>query len=73
MLYGSILGTVTDPAGGSVPGAKVRIVSTGTGQSRETETDSAGTYAFPSIPGDTYDVMVTKEGFQSFTVRGGLP
>jgi outer membrane receptor protein involved in Fe transport len=70
VLYGSILGTVTDPAGGSVPGAKVRIVSTGTGQSRETETDSAGTYAFPSIPGDAYDVMVTKEGFQSFTVRG---
>jgi hypothetical protein len=47
----------------------MRITSTGTRQSRETMTDDAGNYAFPSIPGDSYDVVVSKPGFQTFTVR----
>ena len=70
VLYGSIVGTVTDQAGASVPGAKVRITSRGTTQAREAETDSAGTYTFPSLAPDMYDVVVTKQGFQSFSVRG---
>lgn len=70
VLYGAIVGTITDQAGASVPNAKVRITSFGTSQSRETETDAAGTYAFPSLPGDTYEVIVSKQGFQSVTIRG---
>src|SRR5258706_1425127 len=70
VLYGSIMGTVVDEAGSSVPGAKVRITSAGTSQTRETETDDAGAYAFPSLPGDAYAVVVTKSGFQTFTMRG---
>ena len=50
VLYGSIVGTVTDQAGASVPNAKVRITSLGTSQTREAETDTAGTYVFPSLP-----------------------
>ena len=57
-------------AGASVPNAKVRITSRGTTQSRETVTDAAGTYAFPSLPGDTYEVVISKPGFQSVTIRG---
>ncbi|HJZ95728.1 MAG TPA: carboxypeptidase regulatory-like domain-containing protein [Candidatus Solibacter sp.] len=72
VLYGSIVGTVTDQAGASVPAAKVRITSRGTGQTRETETDAAGTYTFPSLPGDTYDVAVSKQGFQTVTIRGSV-
>ena len=70
VLFGSIVGTVTDQAGASVPGAHVHITSLGTTQSRDTETDATGTYAFPAIPGDTYDVVVTHAEFQKFTVRG---
>jgi hypothetical protein len=69
VLYGSITGTVIDQAGASVPSANIRITSLGTTQSRETETDSSGNYTFPSVPGDTYDVVVTKTGFQKFTAR----
>src|SRR5436309_3077021 len=69
VLYGAIVGTVTDQAGASVPGAKVRAMSVGTSQSRETETDGAGTYAFPSIVGDTYEVVITNAGFQTVTFR----
>src|SRR5262245_58503539 len=70
VLYGSIVGTVTDQAGASIPNAKVRITSRGTTQSRETETDAAGTYAFPALPGDTYEVVISKPGFQTLTFRG---
>ena len=48
VLYGSLVGTVTDQAGASVPGANVRITSLGTTQSRETETDAEGNYTFPA-------------------------
>ena len=53
-----------------MPNAKVRITSNSTTQSRETETDAAGTYTFPSLPGDIYEVVVSKQGFQTVTVRG---
>jgi outer membrane receptor protein involved in Fe transport len=69
VLYGSIVGSVVDEAGSSVPGAKVRVTSVGTGQVRETETDDAGTYSFPSLVGDSYDLAITKSGFQTFSVR----
>src|SRR5215472_14360145 len=70
VLYGSIVGTVTDQAGASVPNASIRITSRGTTQSRETQTDAAGSYAFPSLPGDTYEVVISKAGFQSVTIHG---
>src|SRR5947209_19570589 len=69
VLYGSISGSVVDQAGSAVPSAKIRIVAAGTGQSRETETDDAGSYSFVSIPGDTYDVVVSKSGFANSTIR----
>ena len=70
VLYGAIVGTVTDQAGASIPNAKVRITSLGTSQSRETETDAAGTYTFPSLPGDDYETVISKPGFQGVTIRG---
>jgi hypothetical protein len=70
VLYGSVVGTVTDQAGAAVPNAKIRITSRGTTLSRDTETDAAGTYTFPSLPGDTYEVVISKQGFQAVTIRG---
>src|SRR5690242_634300 len=70
VLYGSLVGTVTDQAGASVPGAAVRIKSRSTTQTREALTDSAGTYAFPSLSPDAYDVVIQKQGFQTFTIHG---
>lgn len=72
VLYGSVVGAVVDEAGSAVPGAKVRLTSTGTAQVRETETDESGNYSFPSLVGDTYDLAVSKSGFQTFSVRSVL-
>ena len=38
---GSIVGTVMDPSGAAVPGARARVLNTQTGVARETETDGS--------------------------------
>lgn len=65
-----ILGTVTDPAGASVPSAKVTLLRTATGQARETLTNQDGNYAFPLIEVGEYTVKVEREGFKTQEQRG---
>src|SRR4051812_7407898 len=69
VLYGSLVGTVTDAAQGAVAGATVRIANQGTAQTREIVTTESGQFTFPSLPGGAYDVTVSKPGFQSYSVR----
>src|SRR5713226_8621494 len=70
VLYGSIVGEVTDSSSAPVPGAAVKITNTQNGESRSSLTNDAGGYSFPTVPSGTYDVTVTKEGFQTFSARG---
>src|ERR1700720_1708373 len=70
VLYGSIVGDVTDVSKAAVPGAAVRITNQETNQSRVATTNDDGVYSFPTIPGGTYDVTIAKQGFQTFTERG---
>src|SRR5882672_8689655 len=42
VLYGSVVGNVTDPSGGNIPGANVTITNKQTNLSRETTTDADG-------------------------------
>src|SRR4051812_1155562 len=44
VLYGSIVGSVTDPSGASVPAATVRVTQTQTNEIREVSTNDAGGY-----------------------------
>src|SRR6202041_920881 len=62
---GSIVGTVTDPQGAVISGARVTITNKGTQQTITTNTTSAGTYASGAlIPGD-YVVRIEAQGFTS--------
>src|SRR5580698_1575265 len=63
---GTILGTVTDPSGAVLPGAKVTVKNFGTGLERTTETSADGSYSLPELPIGTYNVTVTLTGFQTF-------
>jgi hypothetical protein len=47
---GTILGTVTDPTGAVVAGAKVTVKNTGTGLERASETSGDGSYSVPELP-----------------------
>jgi len=61
---GTILGTVTDPQGAVVAGAKVTVKNVGTGLERTSETSADGTYSLPELPIGTYTVTVIQAGFR---------
>jgi hypothetical protein len=65
-LYGSILGTVTDASGASVPGATVKVVRVETNQARQATTSETGAYNFPTLLSGTYTVTVAQQGFETF-------
>jgi hypothetical protein len=63
-------GTVTDPQGGIVPGAKVVVTNTATGVIREATSTSDGGFAVTDlIPGD-YSVRVSASGFATSEYKG---
>ena len=72
VLYGSLVGNVTDESGAAIPGATVTITHRETGVSRDTTTDSTGAYRFLTVQSGTYTVVVRLEGFRTFT-RADVP
>ncbi len=67
---GSITGTVTDPSGAVIVGAKVTVTDVQRGVARTLTTDTAGQYSAPSLtPGD-YSVSATFTGFQTLNRTG---
>jgi len=67
---GSIVGTVVDPSGAAVAGAKVTATQSATGVVTETVTNSSGGYVFPALPPTGYDVTISAPGFATYTQRG---
>ncbi len=65
----TILGTVTDPTGAVVSGAKITASNKGTGVKREDITSTTGDYNFPLLDVGTYDVSVSISGFKTETQR----
>ena len=70
VLYGSIVGTLTDETGAVVPKAAVTVTNTATGLSRQATADDAGYYSIPNLPEGTYDLSVTARGFKPYTEKG---
>jgi len=66
-----LTGTVTDPSGAVVSGAKVVITSLATNIERSTETNAAGIYIAPALQPGTYSVRVTQAGFRA-AQRSGI-
>jgi len=64
LYVGSISGTVTDPTGAVVPGAKVVATDVDKGFAFPGTTDGAGHYLLRSIPPATYNVSVEAAGFE---------
>jgi hypothetical protein len=71
-LYGSIVGVVKDPQGGTVPGATVTIVNKDTNLTREGQTDADGSFTFNNVLPGPYDVKVALQGFHE-SVRKDVP
>ena len=69
VLYGSVVGNVTDSSGGAIPDASVSVRQSGTGLTRQTQTNEAGQFQFPTMPGGVYEITVTKAGFTTFSSK----
>src|ERR1041385_6758963 len=65
---GTILGTVSDPNGALVTGAKVTVRNTNTGLERSTTTDDSGNYTVAELPIGPYEVRVEQTGFVASVV-----
>ncbi len=66
VLYGSLVGTVTDQSGAVVPNAQVTATETQTGQVRQDSTDPSGRYSILNLLPGVYSVSVESNGFKKF-------
>jgi hypothetical protein len=72
VLYGTLVGNVTDPSGAAVPGATVTLINPATNLARETTTNAEGVYRFVNVQPATYNVRVSLPGFKEY-VKEGVP
>jgi len=69
-VYGKIRGTVTDPTGGVIPGAKVTATNTATGVTTTVNSATDGSYEFLQLAAPaTYNVRVEQAGFRPFEAQ----
>ena len=65
-----IEGSVLDPAGAAVPGAKVILLQTSTGYTSKAESNGSGLFSFPALNFGTYTLTVSAPGFQTYKQPG---
>jgi carboxypeptidase family protein len=64
-----IVGRVTDPGGGALPGATVTARDLATNIARTTATSGTGDYTFTALPVGAYEVKTESSGFKTETSR----
>jgi len=70
-VRGSLAGSVLDPSGAAIPGAKIIVIDPSTGVTRAAVSNAEGSYRFPELNLGSYDVTVSANGF-STTVQHGV-
>lgn len=68
-VYGSILGTVTDPSGAAVAGAKVTVTSQTKNTSVTDTTNESGNYSVTHLIPDVYSVRIEGSGFKTIQYK----
>jgi len=67
-VFGNIIGTVTDPQGNAVVGAKVTVTSLTKSFAFDTVTNESGNYSVSHLIPDTYKVHVEATGFKAYDI-----
>ena len=67
---GGIAGSVVDSTSAVVPNAKIVLLGTDTGYTRETVSTSSGAYSFQDLPLGNYSVTITAPGFSQKKIDG---
>ncbi len=71
-MFGRISGSVVDPSGAAVSGAKVVITNTDTQSARAQTTDERGFYIADNLPIGPYSITVDQAGFKRFVQAGNF-
>jgi len=66
----TILGTVYDPSGAVISGAKVVVTNTGTAATTELNSDQSGTFIAPALRIGDYKVTASATGFKTYVQSG---
>lgn len=66
-MFGTIVGTVTDPSASVISGATVKITNLGTGEMRNATTDEQGNYQVLSLARGEYKVDIDSNGFKHYS------
>ena len=69
VLYGSLVGNVTDVNGAVVPDAAATATNQETGIAKTTKTDASGTYQFLDLQPGTYSLKIAVSGFKTYERR----
>ncbi len=67
VLYGSLVGTVSDGTGAVIPGADVSATNNATGLELTTSTGADGLFRLVNVQVGTYDVSIQSDGFRTHT------
>ncbi len=68
-VYGSILGTVTDPQGAAVANAKVTVTNQRKGTTDTTTSNDSGNYSVTHLIPDVYTVRIEAPGFKASELK----
>ena len=68
VLYGSLVGNVTDPNGAAVSGAKIEVTNLATGGVSSVMTDDRGGYSLNDLQVGLYKVTISRSSFKT-TIR----
>lgn len=66
----SLVGTVMDPTGAIIQGARVTVTNNATGESQTVSTGSNGQYLFPYLRVGTYSLSTEAAGFRKAAMTG---
>lgn len=69
-IFANLSGTVTDPTGAVVPGARISIQNDSSKVMQEIVTNKSGYFSWTQLPVGTYSVSVTAKGFQKWSGTG---
>ena len=62
---GTVTGVITDEQGAVIPGAEIKLVEANTSSARSIRTNESGRFTVVTIQPGSYNITVTKEGFQT--------
>jgi Carboxypeptidase regulatory-like domain len=66
-MFGTIVGTITDPQGAVLPGATVTVSGLATGEKRTATTDGQGNYQILSLSRGEYKIDIESNGFKHYS------